>query len=177
MCSRGRVNCGGVCDFWLGLFDVVRKAGNLSLWADEACLVWRGRDQESWINNLFGSTPRNPRSSPHARSLTRRGIHCIHRCDQRTPANGDQRMPVGTGPPPSPVTGGRRLPADAESSLAQIEMEYRAGELTQRGYEIRRSRILSAPDIANLNLSGEQPPTSAGVSTTHHPYCDHCRRH
>ena len=118
-------------------------------------------------DNLVGFPDRpraNRRSSPTPQSNKAENPHCSRQCSQRTPAIGGERMPPSTAP--SPATGARRLPADVESSLSQIEMEYQAGELTQRGYEIRRSRILSAIDLANLDLSGERLPTSAGVSST-----------
>jgi hypothetical protein len=51
----------------------------------------------------------------------------------------------------------RPLPLDVRSRLAQIELEYQSGELTQRGYEIRRSRILSPVDLENFHLSHEIP--------------------
>ena len=57
-----------------------------------------------------------------------------------------------TNPPQS-----RPLPTDVRSRLAQIELEYQSGELTQRGYEIRRSRILSPIDMTNFNFSNEIP--------------------
>jgi hypothetical protein len=73
--------------------------------------------------------------------------------------------------PPAAAVGGRHLPPDVEARLAQIELEYQHGELTQRGYEIRRSRILAAIDIQHLDLAGDRPSTS-GVpfpySHTHH---------
>jgi DMAP1-binding Domain len=65
-------------------------------------------------------------------------------------------------PPSSPVVG-RTLPNDVRFRLAQIEQEYQAGELTQRGYEIRRSRILSPIDITNLNFINE---TTGRVNTS-----------
>jgi hypothetical protein len=46
----------------------------------------------------------------------------------------------------------RTLPADVRTRLARIENEYQQGELTQRGYELRRSRILSPIDMTALNF-------------------------
>ena len=61
----------------------------------------------------------------------------------------------------------RPLPIDVRSRLAQIELEYQSGELTQRGYEIRRSRILSPIDLANFNLSDEIPSGRLNTSVVH----------
>jgi hypothetical protein len=47
---------------------------------------------------------------------------------------------------PAPHT----LPPDIRHQLAKIELEYQQGELTQRGYELRRSRVLSPVDVAAL---------------------------
>ena len=47
------------------------------------------------------------------------------------------------------------LPSNIRAQLARIEREYEEGELTQRGYEIRRSRLLSAVDMTNLSLISE----------------------
>jgi len=44
----------------------------------------------------------------------------------------------------------RALPPDIRQQLAKIELEYQHGELTQRGYELRRSRVLSPIDMATL---------------------------
>jgi hypothetical protein len=57
--------------------------------------------------------------------------------------------------PSSSASTARALPSDIRSRLAQIDYEYQQGELTQRGYEIRRSRILSPVDMENLNLYNE----------------------
>ena len=54
---------------------------------------------------------------------------------------------------PSNTSYGHALPPDVRSRLARIEREYGAGELTQRGYELRRSRILSPIDMERLSLS------------------------
>jgi DMAP1-binding Domain len=54
--------------------------------------------------------------------------------------------------PPSGTPSQRGLPSEVQSKLAQIEHEYQQGELTQRGYELRRSRILSPIDMSTLNL-------------------------
>jgi hypothetical protein len=70
--------------------------------------------------------------------------------------------------------GGRHLPTEVESRLAQIEMEYQQGELTQRGYEVRRSRLLTAVDIANLNLGGDRPTTSGVPLNVPLPLCFDC---
>jgi hypothetical protein len=51
---------------------------------------------------------------------------------------------------PQPTTS--NLPADVRTRLARIENEYQQGELTQRGYELRRSRILSPIDMTALNF-------------------------
>jgi DMAP1-binding Domain len=79
--------------------------------------------------------------------------------------------PPGTAPLPPAAMGGRHLPTEVSSRLAQIEMEYQQGELTQRGYEIRRSRLLTAVDIANLNLGGDRPTTSGVPSNPPLPLC------
>lgn len=44
------------------------------------------------------------------------------------------------------------LPPDIRSRLAKVDREYQTGELTQRGYELRRSRILNPIDMANFSL-------------------------
>jgi len=56
------------------------------------------------------------------------------------------------------------LPAQVQAQLAQIEAEYSSGELTQRGYELRRSRILSPIDIAGLNHVIDANRTVSAVS-------------
>lgn len=61
----------------------------------------------------------------------------------------------------------RSLPADIRSRLAQIELEYQSGELTQRGYEIRRSRILSPIDLTNFNLNDEVPSGRLNTFAVH----------
>jgi DMAP1-binding Domain len=55
----------------------------------------------------------------------------------------------------STVAQDRALPSDLRARLAQIDLEYQHGELTERGYEIRRARILSSIDMANLNFNAE----------------------
>ena len=57
----------------------------------------------------------------------------------------------------------RGLPSDIRARLAQIEQEYQQGELTERGYEIRRARILSSIDMTNLNFNAE--PSGGRVNT------------
>ena len=44
----------------------------------------------------------------------------------------------------------RTLHPDIRQQLAKIELEYQQGELTERGYELRRSRVLSPVDMAAL---------------------------
>ena len=74
-------------------------------------------------------------------------------------------------PPPGTPSLDRPLPSDVRTRLARIDHEYQQGELTQRGYELRRSRILSPIDItalnfdsppARLNTSAVIPPLGAG---------------
>ena len=67
----------------------------------------------------------------------------------------------------------RTLPADIRSQLAQIDHEYQQGELTQRGYEIRRSRILSPIDIANLNLNNDRLNSAVPSLLSPHPTPPH----
>jgi len=57
--------------------------------------------------------------------------------------------------PPSNVPVEKNLPSEVRSRLALVEQEYQQGELTQRGYELRRSRILSPIDMSNLSLNNE----------------------
>lgn len=61
--------------------------------------------------------------------------------------------------------GGRPLPPDVLSRLAQIEREYQQGELTQRGYEIRRSRIMSPLEMANFNFNFNDNDTPGQVNS------------
>lgn len=61
----------------------------------------------------------------------------------------------------------RPLPTDVRSRLTEIEQEYQAGELTQRGYEIRRSRLLSPFDLADFNLENEIPSGRLNNSAVH----------
>jgi DMAP1-binding Domain len=56
--------------------------------------------------------------------------------------------------------GRRPIPPDVLSRLAQIEHEYQHGELTQRGYEIRRSRIISPLEMENFNFNFNNNDTS-----------------
>ena len=65
-------------------------------------------------------------------------------------------------PPPTPPTLDRTLPADVRTRLARIEHEYQQGELTQRGYELRRSRLLSPIDMTALNF--DSPPARLNTS-------------
>jgi len=55
-------------------------------------------------------------------------------------------------PPSTSPNLDRSLPSDVRTRLARIENEYQQGELTQRGYELRRSRILSPIDMTALNF-------------------------
>ena len=59
----------------------------------------------------------------------------------------------------------RVLPPDVRHQLAQVEAEYQSGELTQRGYEMRRSRILSPIDLSALSLSLEGTTTNNVVGS------------
>ena len=56
-----------------------------------------------------------------------------------------------------PQSGAATLPADVRAQLAQIEVEYQLGELTQRGYEVRRARLLSPLDMSGLYVNTEPP--------------------
>ena len=61
----------------------------------------------------------------------------------------------------------RTLPPDIRAQLSQIELEYQQGELTQRGYEVRRSRLLSPIDMSAMTLSeaGSTRNNTSGVCT------------
>lgn len=61
----------------------------------------------------------------------------------------------------------RALPPDIRHQLAKIELEYQQGELTQRGYELRRSRVLSPIDIMTLaqSLDGNGRLNTSAVSS------------
>lgn len=98
-----------------------------------------------------------------------RGLAYLKEASQRC----NEMPPPGTAPLPAAM-GGRHLPTEVSSRLAQIEMEYQQGELTQRGYEIRRSRLLTAVDIENLNLGGDRPTTSGVPSNAPLPLCFGC---
>jgi hypothetical protein len=73
---------------------------------------------------------------------------------------GKVRMPPPSAPapPPPPATTplDRTLPSDIRTRLAEIEHEYQTGELTQRGYEIRRSRLLTPLDMAQITFDAQQ---------------------
>jgi hypothetical protein len=57
----------------------------------------------------------------------------------------------------------RPLPADIRTRLAEIDLDYQQGELTQKGYESRRSRILSAMDMRMLSLELSNAGNSVGT--------------
>jgi DMAP1-binding Domain len=52
---------------------------------------------------------------------------------------------------------GAGLPAGVRSQLAQIELDYQQGELTQRGYEVRRARLLAPLDMSGLHIAADSP--------------------
>lgn len=99
-----------------------------------------------------------PQSPTHiyilpTRSLSTQGIRTVGISSRLLTG---QTMPPGTGPAPAAMMGRRQLPVDVEAELAQIERDFQNQELTARGYEIRRSRILSTLDMSALNLVGER---------------------
>ena len=49
----------------------------------------------------------------------------------------------------------RDLPSDIRAKLDQVEEEYQNGELTQRGYELRRSRIMASFDMPSSSLPND----------------------
>jgi len=76
-------------------------------------------------------------------------------------------------PPGTPSLDRTSLPSDVRTRLARIEHEYQQGELTQRGYELRRSRILSPIDMAGFNF--DSPPARLNTSAVRSPpRCKDC---